>query len=60
MKQVILCQGCGTIIRKMGSYTALLTRNVNVGGYTVPNQVEQVKVNLCRDCTRKAGYKVKD
>jgi hypothetical protein len=59
MKQVILCEGCKTIIRKAGSFTAELTRPVNINGINIPGQTEKVVVSLCRECAGRAGYKVK-
>ena len=59
MKQTVYCEGCQKIIRKAGSFTAELTRPVIVLGIKLSDN-ETVKIHLCRDCTAKAGYKVKD
>ena len=61
MKQVIKCSGCETIIRKAGSFNAEISE---IGVVTdqfgmSERKLMKTKVSLCRECARKAGYKVK-
>lgn len=57
MKQVIYCDGCGTITRVQGAFTALLTRKKRYGEVEL-SETEKVVIKLCRNCAKEAGYKV--
>ena len=58
MKQVVNCGSCSRVIRRAGSFTAMLNRRVKVGDVELAD-FEQVKISLCRECADLAGYKVK-
>ena len=58
MKQVVYCGSCSKLIRKAGSFTAMLTRTKTIGDIKLPEK-EKVKIILCRQCAQDAGYKVK-
>lgn len=59
MKQVVYCENCKKIIRRQGSFNALLERDQVLNGMRT-GQIEKVKIRLCRNCTFEAGYKVKE
>ena len=54
MKKVSKCFNCGNVIRTYGSFTAKLEEPELVNGRLID------VIKLCRDCSKKAGYKVKD
>ena len=53
MKRVTRCFNCKNIIRLQGSFTAKLEEPELTNGRLVD------VIRLCRDCSAKAGYKVK-
>ena len=58
MKQVTRCANCQQIVKKLGSFNAMLEEEEIIGGVKTGKEVKK-KVNLCRPCAKKAGYKVK-
>ena len=57
MKQVVRCGNCNNIIKRNGSFTAMLTEMPTVNGMKMPEI--KLTIKLCRECAAKAGYKVK-
>jgi hypothetical protein len=58
MKQVTRCGNCNRVVKVQGSFTALLTESPVVNGMQMP-EVKRV-IKLCRNCSKEAGYKVKE
>lgn len=58
MKQVIRCLGCGDLVRYYGSYKVNLQETIR-STFTGAITEHEIEGQICRDCARKAGYKVK-
>ena len=64
MKQVILCSGCGLITRRAGVFTAQLEKPEMVptqsGKEIATGAMIKETIKLCRSCSERAGYKVRE
>jgi DNA-directed RNA polymerase subunit N (RpoN/RPB10) len=54
VKKVTRCHNCGKVIRVFGSFTAKLEQPELLNGRLVD------VIKLCRECSKNAGYKVKE